>query len=77
MHSLFTPHAPRSEKERAHWERSFDLIDGGVFSAEDLRISEQIQSALGAGANQRFALGRFEQNLRRFHEHLAALISRD
>jgi len=77
VHSLFTPHAPRSEKERAHWERSFDLIDGSVFSAEDLRISEQIQSALGAGANQRFALGRFEQNLRRFHEHLAALISRD
>jgi len=75
VHSLFTPHAPRSDKERAHWERSFDLIDGSVFSAEDLHISEQIQSVIGAGANQRFALGRFEQNLRRFHANLAALIA--
>jgi hypothetical protein len=75
VHSLFTPNAPRSDKERAHWERSFDLIDGSVFSAEDLHISEQIQSVIGAGANQRFALGRFEQNLRRFHANLAALIA--
>ncbi|HXD50253.1 MAG TPA: SRPBCC family protein, partial [Burkholderiales bacterium] len=67
VHTMFTPHEPRSEKERAHWERSFALLDGGVFGDEDLFISEQIQMGVNSGANDALLLGRFEHHLRRFH----------
>ena len=74
VHTMFTPHEARNEKEQAHWDRSFDMVDGGVFSAEDLFISEQIQLGLASGANDSFVLGRFEQHLRRFHGHVQAML---
>jgi len=67
VHTMFTPHEPRNEKERAHWDRSFALLDGGVFGDEDLFISEQIQMGVNSGANDSLLLGRFEHHLRRFH----------
>ena len=76
VHTLFTPHEPRNDKEHAHWARTFKLIDEGVFGSEDLFISEQIQLGLASGANARFTLGRFEQHLRRFHENVRAVIDR-
>ena len=42
VHTLFTPEDARTEKLIAHWDRNFAMIDGGVFSAEDLFISEEI-----------------------------------
>lgn len=75
VHTFFTPHEARNDKERAHWERTFTMIDEGVFGAEDLWISEQIQLGLQAGANTRFVFGRFEQHLQRFHAHLARLLA--
>ena len=74
VHTMFTPHEARSEKERSHWDRSFSLIDEGVFGAEDLFISEQIQLGANSGANDSFVLGRFEQHLRRFHGHVRAML---
>ncbi len=74
VHTMFTPHEARTEKERAHWDRSFTLIDEGVFGAEDLFISEQIQLGVESGANDSFVLGRFEQHLRRFHGNIKALL---
>lgn len=74
VHTMFIPHAPRSGKERAHYERNFAMIDEGVFGAEDLFISEQIQLGLQSGANQSFLLGRFEHHLRRFHRHIEAML---
>ena len=74
VHTMFTPHEPRSDKERAHWERAFAMVDEGVFGAEDLFISEQIQLGLGSGANDSFLLGRFEHHLRRFHENIEAML---
>lgn len=74
VHSFFTPHDPRDDDERAHWDRTFELIDAGVFSAEDLFVSEQIQLGLKSGANERFVFGRFEQHLRRFHDNLGTLL---
>ena len=72
VHTMFTPHEVRNEKEAAHWQRTFDMIDGGVFNAEDLFISEQIQLGVQSGANDSFVFGRFEQHLRRFHQNIAA-----
>ncbi len=68
VHTVLTPEAPAEEKARAHWDRSFELIDGKVFNDEDLFICEQIQLGLAAAENGEFVLGRFENNVRRFHE---------
>ena len=75
VHTMLIPHEPRSDKERAHWERNFAMIDEGVFGAEDLAVSEQIQKGLGAGANETCVFGRFEQHLRRFHENCAQVVA--
>ena len=74
VHTFFTPHAPRDAGEQAHWDRTFEMIDGGVFSAEDLFVSEQIQLGVKSGANERFVFGRFEQHLRRYHDNLAMML---
>jgi phenylpropionate dioxygenase-like ring-hydroxylating dioxygenase large terminal subunit len=71
VHTVLTPEAPADEKARAHWDRSFELIDGKVFNDEDLFICEQIQLGLAAAANGEFVLGRFENNVRRFHKTIA------
>lgn len=74
VHTMFTPHAPRNEKEKAHWDRSFDLLDGGVFGDEDLFISEQIQLGISSGANDSLVLGRFEHHVQRFHRTIEAML---
>ncbi len=74
VHSFLTPHDPRDEQERSHWERTFEMIDSGVFSAEDLFVSQQIQRGVKSGANDSFVFGRFEQHLRRYHDNLNRLL---
>ena len=74
VHTMFTPHEPRSDKERSHWDRAFAMVDAGVFGAEDLFISEQIQLGLQSGANDSFLLGRLEHHLRRFHENIKMML---
>lgn len=74
VHTLLIPHDPRDDKEQAHWERNFAMIDEGVFGAEDLFISEQIQIGVKSGANESLVLGRFEQHLRRFHAHIQLML---
>ena len=75
VHSMLIPEAPSTDKAEAHWARSFELIDGGVFNGEDLAVCEQIQRGLASGANDRLILGRLEQNLRRFHHTLDVALS--
>ena len=72
---MLIPEAPSTDKAEAHWARSFELIDGGVFNGEDLAVCEQIQRGLASGANDRLILGRLEQNLRRFHHTLDVALS--
>jgi Rieske 2Fe-2S family protein len=75
VHTVLTPEAPIDAKAQAHWDRSFDLMDGEVFNNEDLFICEQIQLGLPAMENGEFLLGRFENNVRRFHETIAATLA--
>jgi Rieske 2Fe-2S family protein len=72
IHVMLTPHAPRDEKEQAHWQRSLELIEGSVFQAEDLWISERIQSTLRSGANETLLYGAHEAGIRHFHATLDA-----
>jgi len=42
---------PQSEKEQTHFERSFKLMDEGVFASEDFYICEQAQLGMKSKAN--------------------------
>ncbi len=66
--TLMTPHKPRSEAERQHWQRSFALLDEFVFGKEDFGIAESAQTTLESGANTHLTAGRFEPAIRCFHQ---------
>ncbi len=70
VHVMLTPQAPQDEKQRAHWQRSFDLVEHGVFQGEDLWIAERIQASLGSGANRFFTYGQLEYGIKLFHQTL-------
>lgn len=74
VHTMLVPEAPRDAKAQAHWARSFELIDGGVFHGEDLVVCESIQRGLTCGANERLVLGGLEGNLGHFHATVAAAL---
>ncbi|MEE2690316.1 MAG: aromatic ring-hydroxylating dioxygenase subunit alpha [Pseudomonadota bacterium] len=76
-HRLLTPHAPRNDKERDHYERSFDLIENGVFQAEDLDVSERAQGAMEGGATWPMTLGAMETGIRMFHDILDEALARN
>jgi Rieske 2Fe-2S family protein len=67
MHTMLIPKAPATDEERAHWEKTFHLIEGKVFQQEDLSIAESIQSVIHAGADTHFRVGRLEHPIHLFH----------
>lgn len=69
---MLIPEAPATEKTLAHWERSWELLDGGVFAAEDFRACELGQQGLASGAVERVTLGTLELGIRQFHDAVEA-----
>jgi phenylpropionate dioxygenase-like ring-hydroxylating dioxygenase large terminal subunit len=69
-HTVLTPQAPTSDKERDHFRRSFELIDQGVFQAEDIWVSEGAQQGMRSGANTDLLFGGLEQSAIWFHQIL-------
>lgn len=67
VHTMLVPETPRDEKQRGHFERSFQLIEGGVFQAEDLATAERIQRSLASEGNADFVCGQYECSMRLFH----------
>ncbi|MEH6581132.1 MAG: aromatic ring-hydroxylating dioxygenase subunit alpha [Halioglobus sp.] len=68
VHTMLTPQTPSSEKERAHFQRSFAMIDKGVFEAEDIFASEGTQRGLRSGANEGLLFGAYEATALQFHD---------
>lgn len=72
---MLIPAPPATDKARAHWEKSWQLLDGGVFAAEDFRACELGQQGLASGALDRLTLGTLELGIRRFHDSVEAQLA--
>ena len=67
-HSMLTSGPPASTQERDHFLRSFELIDQGVFQAEDIFVAEGAQRGMRSGANRELLFGGLEESAVRFHQ---------
>jgi hypothetical protein len=65
---MLIPEAPRNDEEIAHWEKSWTLLDEGVFGAEDYRAAALGQNGLSSGSITELTLGTLETGIRQFHD---------
>jgi Rieske 2Fe-2S family protein len=71
---MLIPEAPATDKARDHWERSWALLDGGVFASEDFRAAELGQQGLSTGAVPEITLGTLEGGIHNFHRTVEKIL---
>jgi phenylpropionate dioxygenase-like ring-hydroxylating dioxygenase large terminal subunit len=67
---MLIPEPPATAEAEAHWQKSWDLLDGGTFAAEDFRAAELCQRGLDSALVRTITLGLLESGIATFHERV-------
>ena len=76
-HRMLVPADRTTPDWTPHWEKTFALIEQGVFEKEDIACAVAIQRGLKSGANRHLTAGRAEQGVGWFHAEVERALARD
>jgi phenylpropionate dioxygenase-like ring-hydroxylating dioxygenase large terminal subunit len=74
-HRMLIPVERSTPDWTPHWEKTFRLIEEGVFQREDIACAVGIQQGLASGANSHLVAGRAEQGIGWFHAQVARALA--
>lgn len=75
IHRMLIPKGKATPEWQPHWEKTFELIEKGVFQKEDIHTAVGIQKGLRTGANAYLTAGRVEAPLADFHREVQTAIA--
>jgi len=71
---MLIPEKPATNEAEAHWQRSWDLLDGGTFGAEDFHAAALCHKGLASGQIEEIVLGTLEAGIADFHKKVGAAL---
>jgi glycine betaine catabolism A len=71
---MLIPEKPTTNEAEAHWQRSWDLLDGGTFGAEDFHAAALCHKGLASGQIEEIILGTLEAGIVDFHAKLDRMV---
>jgi Rieske 2Fe-2S family protein len=71
---MLIPERPTTNEAEAHWQRSWDLLDGGTFGAEDFHAAALCHKGLASGQIDHVVLGKLEHGIADFHRKVEAAL---
>lgn len=67
-HMLLVPELPKTDAERAHFDKTVAVLDGITYEKEDFWVSEQLQEGINAGALDELVLAKNELMIKVFSD---------